>query len=135
MLGGASSSPRPRNPRSASESAVRQAMPRSESCLRSSRSEQPEVRARRQAGAADLRGVERCTLCFNERVEVVRVEHLVQPVIERMPTVAGRSVVAIHNAGRSRLIGPSTHCHARHSTHDDRFWLMIDKSMPLTTDC
>ena len=51
--------------------------------------QQAEVRARRQTRAADRRGVERLTLAFDERVEAVRVEHLIQSVIERMPARDG----------------------------------------------
>ena len=78
--GGGSSRPRPRNPRSASESAVRHAMPRSESMpskylISSSR----KVRARRQARATHCRGVEWGALRLNKRVERVGVEDLIQP--------------------------------------------------------
>ncbi len=48
--------------------------------------QQPEVRARRQTRAAHRGRVERRALRFDERVEAVRVEHLIQSLIERMPT-------------------------------------------------
>jgi len=46
--------------------------------------QQAEVRARRQARAAHAVRIERGALGFHEVVEAVRVEHLVQPLVERM---------------------------------------------------
>ncbi len=54
--------------------------------------QQPEVGAGRQTRPPDRDGVERGALRLDERVEVVRVEDLVQSLIERMPAGA-RQVV------------------------------------------
>jgi len=53
--------------------------------------QQSEIGARCQSLPADRRRVERRTLRFDERVEAVRLEHLIQPLIEQ---VAGRWAAA-----------------------------------------
>ena len=111
--GGASSRPRPRKPRSASESAVRHAMPRSESMpskypISSSRKYVPGVRL----GRPTVVGVERRALRFDELVEPVRVEHLIQPLIERMPAGPRQFVRRDPQSRRPCAILASTHRHA-----------------------
>jgi hypothetical protein len=74
--------------------------------------QQPEVNARRQARPADGRGVERRTLRFDEHVEAVVVQDLIQPLIERMPARGRQLVGRDPQSWRPRSIFPSTHGHA-----------------------
>jgi len=57
--------------------------------------QQAEVAARRQARSA-LVGIEPFAQTLDELVEVVLVENLIQPRVERMGGIRGRSSVATH---------------------------------------
>ena len=74
--------------------------------------QQAEVRPRRQTRVADRRGVERRTLAFDERVEAVRVEHLIRSVIERMPARDGQLVSRNPQPRRAGPVLASSHGHA-----------------------
>jgi hypothetical protein len=50
--------------------------------------QQAKIRAGRQTRSTDLVRVERRALRFDELVERVRVEHLIQALIERVPAAA-----------------------------------------------
>ena len=54
--------------------------------------QQAEVRARGQTRASQLRGVERRALRFDERVDPMLVEYLIQPLVERLPARDGQLV-------------------------------------------
>jgi hypothetical protein len=99
--GGVSSRVRPRNPRSANESAVRHAMPRSESMpSKYPDQQQAEVRAGRQSPPTHARRVERGTQRFDERVGS-GVRRAPDSGADRTgcPSVRGSSFVAIHSSG------------------------------------
>ena len=91
--------------------------------------EQPEVGPRQQAWTAD-RGVERRALRFHEGVKPVLVEHLIQSLIERVPTSPGQRIRGNPQPRRSRAVLATTHGHAgslvRRIDHVDP---------PLTTGC
>ena len=91
--------------------------------------EQPEVGPRQQAWTAD-RGVERSALRFHEGVKPVLVEHLIQSLIERVPTSPGQRIRGNPQPRRSRAVLATTHGHAgslvRRIDHVDP---------PLTTGC
>lgn len=74
--------------------------------------QQSEVRARRQTRASDRVGVERRALRLHERVEGVRVEHLIQPLIERMAAGLGQLVGGDPQSGCPRSRFPPSHGHA-----------------------
>src|SRR5664279_6174245 len=80
-----SSSPMPTKRRSASESASRQAIPRSLSMPSKYPQQRPEVDARRQRGSPVLGRVELCAPPFDKLVEALRLQQLVQPLIKRIP--------------------------------------------------
>lgn len=97
--------------------------------------QQAEIQTRQQAGPPQLR-VKLRALRFHEDVEVVRVEHLVQPLIERMAT---RPWQLVHGDPQVRCMcaisTSSRHRHScRQSMQSERFWRMIDFSSPCTTD-
>ena len=82
--GGASGNTRPRNSRSANESAARQAMARSASrAFEVANQQQPKVAPGRQPRPAVV-GVERLAELFDVPVEIVRVEDLIQTRVKRM---------------------------------------------------
>ena len=110
--GGASSRPSPKNPRSARESAVRHDAALRIDPLEITDQQQAEVRARRQTRAADRSGVERRTLRFDERVEGVRVEHLIQSLIERMAASGGQLIRRNPQPRRACPVRTSAHSHA-----------------------
>ena len=79
--GGACSRPTPRKSRKAKESAARHAMPRSES-IPSKYQQQPEVHAWRQARPSHDFRIAWLTLTFDEIVEVVLGQPLIQSRVE-----------------------------------------------------
>ena len=74
--------------------------------------QQPEVRPRRQTRPAHGGGVERRALRFHELVEGVCLEHLIQPLVERVPT--GRRQIIRRNPQPRRpcAVFATTHGHA-----------------------
>ena len=92
---------------------MRQATPRSESIpskypINSSR----KIGARRQARATHPVRVERGALAFHERIEAMRVEHLVQPLVERMAARRWQLVRGNPQPRRPCAVRASTHRHA-----------------------
>ena len=73
--------------------------------------EQPEVGPRQQAWTTD-RSVERRALRFHEGVKPVLVEHLIQSLIERVPTSPGQRIRGNPQPRRSRAVLATTHGHA-----------------------
>ena len=72
---------------------------------------QPEVDPRWQARAAHRLGIEWLALTFDEIIEVVLGQQLIQPRVERMAAEIGRSVVITHISGcRSRSRFPMDMC-------------------------
>ena len=74
--------------------------------------QQPEIRARRQTRAADRCGVKHDTSGFDELVETVRVQDVIQPLIERMPARRGQLVRGNPQFRRACPLSASTHGHA-----------------------
>jgi hypothetical protein len=73
--------------------------------------QQPKVRARQEAGAAQP-GVEQRALRLDEGIERVRVEHLIETLIERVPARPRQLIRGDPQSRRSRAVGASTHGHA-----------------------
>jgi hypothetical protein len=79
--------------------------------LKVANQQQPEVRARRQTRAADGR-IERGALRFDEIVEGVRVQDLIQALVERMPA-GGRQLIGGNPQSRCPgAVLATTHGHA-----------------------
>ena len=74
--------------------------------------QQPEVRAWRQTRPAHGLRIERGALGFDEFVERVRVEHLIQPQVERVPAGSGQFIGSNPQSRRPCAILASTHRHA-----------------------
>jgi hypothetical protein len=77
--------------------------------------QQPEVTARRQARSALVR-VEPLTQVFDESVEVVLVENLIQACVERMRGAARQILSRYPHRGLLRVPLSSAHGHARYSS-------------------
>ena len=58
------------------------------------------------------RGVERRALRFHEGVKLVLVEHLIQSLIERVPTSPGQRIRGNPQPRRPRAVLATTHGHA-----------------------
>ena len=61
--------------------------------------QQPEVGPWHHTRASHRRGIERRTLRFDEVVEAVRVEEVIQTLVKRVTARGGQLIVAIHNPG------------------------------------
>ena len=74
--------------------------------------QQPEIGARRQARATHPVRIERGALAFHEHIKAMRVEHLVQPLIERMAARRWQFVRGNPQPRRPCAVRASTHRHA-----------------------
>ena len=74
--------------------------------------QQTEIRAGRQTGSAPRRRIERRTLRFDELVEPVRIEDLIQSLIERMAARRRQFIRRNPQSRRPCAVLPTTHGHS-----------------------